>query len=287
MSLLPGWNNGQSVFPDRTLLRCKYDDYECTLDPNDGIFLAKIAAAIQSLGAQGRVYLFGQSNGASISHRLAISADPAHLPIAGIAVQSTQLNSQPSRSGAGPFNYNQPQPDHPPIAQLSIHGTFDTSAPYGGGPMFKSPIFSLASEPTSNSLWAAHNGCTGPRKATDVSYDFSTRFPIPCKREKNCVRSPSFRFKSILQGAKDLSHMTRRDLPILENKSYASGMATRWTYTGCPDVAPVEWYRVPFAGHLETDALNGSSVYAVVMDFFERVERAHRPVPQAPNRSIG
>lgn len=241
--IVPGWNDGQSVNVSRTLLRCKYDDYNCTLDPNDGVFFAKIIASMQAAGALGRFYSFGQSNGADFSQRLATNADRAHLPIVGIAAQSCQLDSKPPRSGAGPFNYNQPQEGHPPVAQLSIHGTYDGAVPYMGGSKFDSSLYSLFSEPASNSVWADHNGCTGPLTPTNVSSVYNSR-------------------TSLLYAASE------------ENLTYTNGVATHWVWGGCPDVAPVEWYADLKAGHVGTVALGGKPTFEVVMDFFERVENA-------------
>ena len=64
--------------------------------------------------------------------RLGANAGPA-LPFAGIAPQSGQLNRQPPRSAAGPFNLNQPAQGARHVAQLSIHGTADRTIAYGGG----------------------------------------------------------------------------------------------------------------------------------------------------------
>ena len=74
-SLVPGWNDGQAVDPQHTLLRCNYDDFNCTLDPNEGVFFSKIIAMLRAAGAAPRVYVFGQSNGADLAQRLAVNAD--------------------------------------------------------------------------------------------------------------------------------------------------------------------------------------------------------------------
>jgi poly(3-hydroxybutyrate) depolymerase len=166
-----GWNDGMAVNPKTTALQCAYDNFTCTLDPNDGLFFEAIVGALRTAGAAGNLYAFGQSNGADWVQRLGVNAGPS-LPFVGIAPQSGQLNAKPPRSAAGVFNYNQPRPGRPRVAQLSIHGTADKTIPYDGGPKFHSPIFIMYSEPDSDKVWAEHNGCTGALVARNVSAKF-------------------------------------------------------------------------------------------------------------------
>ena len=96
-----GWNDGMAVNPGNTLLRCRWDNYSCTLDPNDGLFFRAMVGALRAVGAGGRLYAFGQSNGADWVQRLGVNAGP-EVPFAGIAPQSGQLNAHPPRSASLP-----------------------------------------------------------------------------------------------------------------------------------------------------------------------------------------
>lgn len=256
--VLSGWNDGQSVFPKDTLLKCKYDDFTCNLDPNEGIFFPNIAAAFPKLGAHGRFFSFGQSNGADISQRLAVNADGKLLSIAGIATQSCQLLANPPRSAAGPFNYNQPQSDRPPVAQLSIHGDDDTSIPFEGGSRFNSDVFELMPERDSDMAWAQHNGCNGPITSTNVTSNFTKGPPRH--------HTGSVQFDSVGR-----AYIASNDPP----QNFTTGVATHYVFGGCPDIAPVELYQDRGAGHVGTKRLSGKPVFEVVLEFFERVEKAH------------
>jgi poly(3-hydroxybutyrate) depolymerase len=130
--------------------------------------------ALRKAGAAGNLFAFGQSNGADWVQRLGVNSGPA-LPFVGIAPQSGQLNAQPPRSAAGPFNLNQPTQGSPPVAQLSIHGTKDRTISYQGGPKFHSPVFIMYSEPDSNRAWAQHNGCGANLTVRNVSAEFSNK----------------------------------------------------------------------------------------------------------------
>lgn len=132
-----------------------------------GFFVAGIIAAIRELGATGRVYLYGASNGAQMVQILASNAGDA-LPISGIGALSGQLLSAPARSASNPYNWNQPNHTKggPAVAQLSLHGDADHSIQYEGGSKFGSDVFFLASEPDSNAMWKTQNGCTGKLKST-------------------------------------------------------------------------------------------------------------------------
>ena len=149
---------------------CRWDQFNCTADPNDGRWIAEIIATVAGMGARGRWYAYGSSNGANEAQILAANAvvHPAGLPIVGIAVHSGQMLAEPTRSAPSPYNYNQPCAGDQPcssaggaMAQLSIHGTADAVIPYAGGPRFNSPTFILAHEWASNQVWARQNNCSG------------------------------------------------------------------------------------------------------------------------------
>eukprot|EP01052_Picozoa_sp_SAG31_P024913 SAG31_NODE_2152_length_6315_cov_6.487452_7_plen_302_part_00 len=225
-----------AVNPNNTALRCAYDNYTCTLDPNDGLYFRTIVEALRSAGVAGHLFAFGQSNGADWVQRLGANAGTS-LPFSGIAPQSGQMNRSPPRSAAGPFNFNQPRPDAPRIAQLAIHGTADATIAYSGGPKFHSPTFIMYSEPGSDQVWARHNGCTGGVSSENVSARFG--------------------FK-----AENGTHVS------------TSGLSAHHVYGGCPSTAPVEWYETYGAGHCGTSELDGMDLTDVVLVFFRRVETA-------------
>lgn len=158
-----GWSDG--VEPGNI---CAWDNFTCTGDPNDTIFVSTIVSALLKMGALGRFYAFGTSNGAAMVQRLGANICPK-LPFLAIGAQSGQLLSKPIRSGPNPYNYNKPRTGSAKVAQLAIHGTADPVVPYSGGPRFGSKDFSWYSEPQSDGTWAEHNGCTGTPIARNVS----------------------------------------------------------------------------------------------------------------------
>ena len=104
-----GWNDG-SFGPDCCPHggggdQCLWNEFNCTADPNDGAWAAAIVATVTSLGARGRWYAYGSSNGANEAQILAANAvvHPAALPLAGIAVHSGQLLAEPTRSAPNPY----------------------------------------------------------------------------------------------------------------------------------------------------------------------------------------
>jgi len=250
---LTGWNDGSMDG-----LTCAYDDYTCTQDPNDGLFIAKILSTVKGLGALGRVYAYGTSNGANEVQILASNAVQHFdaLPIVGIATRSGQLLSAPARSAANPYNYNQPCAGDAgctstrKMAQLSMHGTADTIIPYTGGSRFGSDVFTLMDEKASDELWATQNGCEAGKI---VSSNVSATYPS-------------------------------------ETGTDVSSTATHFVWTGCPSAAPIELYKVWGAPHGAADTLEGKNSQIVVFDFFNKVEMAHggvRPpvLPWSPPRS--
>lgn len=90
-----GWNTG----PKRSN-ECSWTDFECTQDPDEGDFIARIIAEVRSRGAMGNVYIQGNSNGAALAHRVAVNVGD-ELPIKGIVGAVTQLLASPPRSGPG------------------------------------------------------------------------------------------------------------------------------------------------------------------------------------------
>jgi len=151
-----GWNTGP-----KDCNQCAWDDFDCTLDPDEGEFIASIIATIRDLGALGNVYVRGNSNGAALALRLAVNAGD-ELPIKGIVATVTQLLESPERSGPGVLNFNQPLSSNPKVSVLSISGTADGLIPYEGG---TSSVFGgndnfyFMSCDESNQKWALHNNC--------------------------------------------------------------------------------------------------------------------------------
>lgn len=238
-----GWNDGSM---DGN--KCAYDDYDCHLDPNDATFVVGVISTMRALGASGRVYAYGSSNGANEVQILAANAvaNPAALPIAGIAANSGQLLAQPTRSGPSPYDYNQPCAGTQPcagggaVAQLSIHGTGDGAIHYDGGKRLGSDVFILMAEEDSDAVWAAQNGCGATATSTNVSA---------------------------------VGH------------SVGATTAAHIVYEGCPPTAPVELYKGFGIQHVATQTLGGEAMMGVVLDFFTKVEAAHgkggaTPVPQ-------
>ena len=50
-----GWNDGMSVNPNNTRLKCAWDDYSCTADPDDTLFFERMVAALRVAGATGHL----------------------------------------------------------------------------------------------------------------------------------------------------------------------------------------------------------------------------------------
>lgn len=225
-----GWNDGSM---DGN--QCAYNDYTCTKDPNDGLFVAGIVAVLQSMGATGRFYAYGSSNGANEVQILA-SNSCDDLPISGIAAHSGQLLSSPARSAGAPYDYNQPCSGSQPcnggraVAQLSIHGDADPVIKYDGGSRLGSDVFILMDEPSSDKLWADQNKCTGSLSQSTVSANA---------------------------------------------RNTGSTTATYFVWGGCPATAPVEYYKVAGASHVATTSLDNKDERQVVFDFFTKVEEAH------------
>jgi len=225
-----GWNDGSMAGN-----QCAWDDFECSKDPNDGLFVAGIVKVVRDLGAAGRVYLYGTSNGANEVQILASNAGDG-LPIAGIAARSGQLLAEPTRSAGNPYNWNQPCAGSQPcvggsaVAQLSMHGDADNTIPYTGGPRFKSDVFILMNEPESDVVWKTQNGCTGNLSSSIV--------PATSKK------------------------------PETQDAEYFS-------WGGCPATAPVEYYKVHGAPHGAANTLRGQPFFVTVFEFFCKVELAH------------
>ena len=228
-----GWNTGPK---DGNL--CTWDDYTCTSDPDEPAFIAAIIAELRTLGANGNIYLIGNSNGAALSHKLASNAG-SELPIKGIITKVTQLLASPPRSGPGTLNYNQPGSSGSglPISVLNLMGTNDMLIPYEGG---YSSVFGTAGEGTfelmsaleSMATWASHNGCSKvpPIETTGIVYGTNTD---------------------------------------------PNGQATFYEYQGCPEGIIVEHYALQGAGHSfgSGASLDGISIdYELAYQFIARVE---------------
>ena len=210
--------------------KCAWDQYNCTQDPNDSNYVLHTVNAMRGLGATGRVYAYGTSNGANEVQILgANSMDDAGqaLPIVGIAARSGQMLSKPTRSGPGPFDYNQPCAGDNPctggrgVAQLSIHDTDDPVIPYAGGARFHSPVFILSGEEASCETWARQNGCN--------------------------------------------TTMTNATVAATTHKG-GSTTANYVQWDGCPATAPVELYKVEGGSHVGTSAIRGKDVMVTVFE---------------------
>jgi len=161
-----GWNTGP-----KDTNECEWDEFDCTQDPDESKFIAEIIAEVNTLGANGNVYLIGSSNGAALANRLAVNAgEDAKLPIKGIVTLVSQLLANPPQSGPEPSNYNNPeavvddgQPKGPIVSVLNVMGTDDDVIPYegGGADVFEgNDEFQLMSAMDSMIAWAQHNGCS-------------------------------------------------------------------------------------------------------------------------------
>eukprot|EP00814_Leptocylindrus_danicus_P003874 CAMPEP_0116042298 /NCGR_PEP_ID=MMETSP0321-20121206/25599_1 /TAXON_ID=163516 /ORGANISM="Leptocylindrus danicus var. danicus, Strain B650" /LENGTH=480 /DNA_ID=CAMNT_0003522733 /DNA_START=34 /DNA_END=1476 /DNA_ORIENTATION=- len=168
-----GWNTGPK---DSNV--CQWDDFSCTEDPDEGAFIAAIIKELRDeLGANGNIYLNGNSNGAALSMRIASNAG-ADLPIRGVITKVTQLLASPPRSGPGVLNYNQPEAGGPKVSVLNLMGTEDKVIPYEGGSSSvfgQDENFQLMAALESMAMWALHNDCSedAPEITTGVVYSNS------------------------------------------------------------------------------------------------------------------
>jgi len=166
-----GWNTGP-----KDTNNCDYTDYDCTTDPNEGDFIATIISEVQTLGANGSVYLIGNSNGAALAHSIAVNAG-TQLPVKGIVTKVTQLLASPDRTGPGSLNYNYPaalSTPGPKVSVLNVMGTDDGLIPYTGGSSAVfggNKNFQLMSALDSMKVWASHNGCSLTPISKDVETD--------------------------------------------------------------------------------------------------------------------
>jgi len=231
-----GWNDGSMKGN-----KCKWDDFSCQEDPNDGNFTRGIIQTLSKMGALGRVYMWGGSNGANSVQIFAANAGK-ELPIAGISCGWGQLMAKPPRSGPAPFDWNQPSPNVPerpgdgrPVAQQAHHGDADKTIPYQGGPRFHSDVWILMSEPESDKTWADHNGCTG--ELTNVTMPATYR-----------------------------DHTTGQTVDT-------TAIYHKWN--GCPATAPVEYYQIVGAPHGGANSINGKNPFYIVFEFWKKVEDAH------------
>lgn len=247
-----GWNDGSMQGN-----KCNWDDFDCQEDPNDGNFTSGIISVLRGIGANGRVYMWGGSNGANSIQIFASDAGDG-MPITGISAGWGQLMSAPPRSGPSPFNWNQPTAkprqteagrigDGRPVAQQAHHGDADHTIPYQGGARFGSKVWILMPEPESDKTWANHNGCKGP---------LTNKTGIPATYK---------------------DHSTGGQVETT---------AILWQYQGCPPTAPVEYYQIIGAPHGGAHTINGRDAFYIVFDFWKRVEDASgstpAPTPPAP-----
>ncbi|KAL7539713.1 hypothetical protein ACHAXR_009534 [Thalassiosira sp. AJA248-18] len=230
-----GWNTGP-----KSSNTCNWDDFACTSDPDEGAFIASIIAELRALGANGNIYLNGNSNGAALSMRLAANAGDNDLPIKGMITKVTQLLAAPTRSGPGELNYNQPPASGGrKLSVLNIMGTADLVIPYegGGSSVFGGDTsFQLMPALDSMATWAAHNGCAAASSSSPV----------------------------ITEGVN------------YGNDNDPNGQATFYEYQGCPEGVIVEHYALHGAGHSfgSGAALDGVMIdYDLAYQFINRVEQ--------------
>eukprot|EP00571_Detonula_confervacea_P013260 CAMPEP_0172299846 /NCGR_PEP_ID=MMETSP1058-20130122/2041_1 /TAXON_ID=83371 /ORGANISM="Detonula confervacea, Strain CCMP 353" /LENGTH=529 /DNA_ID=CAMNT_0013009417 /DNA_START=14 /DNA_END=1603 /DNA_ORIENTATION=- len=227
-----GWNTGP-----KDSNTCSWDDYGCTSDPDEGAFIAGIISELRNLGANGNIYLIGNSNGAALSMRLASNAGD-DLPIKGVVTKVTQLLAQPPRSGPGDLNYNQPGSGGPKVSILNIMGTSDMVIPYEGGTssVFGGDVsFQLMSALESMATWASHNECGADGTPPIIS---------------------------------DGVHYSTNADP--------NGVATFYEYQGCPEGVIMEHYALHGAGHSlgAGAALDGIAIdNDLAFEFIARLEQ--------------
>eukprot|EP00521_Asterionellopsis_glacialis_P016437 CAMPEP_0195305802 /NCGR_PEP_ID=MMETSP0707-20130614/36872_1 /TAXON_ID=33640 /ORGANISM="Asterionellopsis glacialis, Strain CCMP134" /LENGTH=599 /DNA_ID=CAMNT_0040370003 /DNA_START=218 /DNA_END=2015 /DNA_ORIENTATION=- len=194
-----GWNTGP-----KTTNVCTWEDFECTEDPDEGAFIANIISKVRLEGANGNVYVIGNSNGAALAMRLASNAG-TELPIKGIVTKVTQLLASPERSGPGVLNYNQPFSTSPKVSVLNIMGTGDGLIPYTGGSsgVFNGDsAFQLMDALDSMIVWAEHNGCSAvPEVTTGLSSDKGTGATF--YDYKGCDEGTIVEHYAILEGGHD------------------------------------------------------------------------------------
>ena len=126
---------------------------------DDMAFILAIVTRLRVMGATGRLYAFGSSNGAALAQRIGTNGG---MGFTGIIPSATQLSSSPERSGPSPHDYNYPTVGSSTraIAVLMLHGSADTTIPVGGGRLFFTSTY-LSSTAQSIQLWAHVGGCTG------------------------------------------------------------------------------------------------------------------------------
>lgn len=110
-----------------------------------------------------RIYVVGVSNGGFMALRLGCEASDV---FAGVV----------SYAGAGPLDASKCAPTAP-VAILQIHGTADTTVPYGGGTLSVGSGIVVPSAMKTTSDWAARNGCGASPDASAPPIDFDSDQP--------------------------------------------------------------------------------------------------------------
>lgn len=216
----------------------------CTTDPNEGEFISKIIAAVRAMGANGNLYASGSSNGAALSHKLAVnSRDGIDLLFNGIVTKTTQLLQTPQQSGPGPYNYNQPglNNNNQMVSVLNIMGLADGLINYDGGyaSVFSGDKnFSLMSALESNVAWAIQNGCNTVPIVSNVSAAIT--------------------------------------IGPFNDRTTINGKAEYYVYNGCDGGHFVEHYKVFDGDHGSTPgaSINGKSANDVQFEFIWKVENS-------------
>eukprot|EP00555_Chaetoceros_dichaeta_P015427 CAMPEP_0198275892 /NCGR_PEP_ID=MMETSP1447-20131203/65019_1 /TAXON_ID=420782 /ORGANISM="Chaetoceros dichaeta, Strain CCMP1751" /LENGTH=572 /DNA_ID=CAMNT_0043970799 /DNA_START=83 /DNA_END=1801 /DNA_ORIENTATION=+ len=234
-----GWNTGP-----KDTNQCEYTEFECTTDPDEGDFIASIISEVRSLGANGGIYVIGNSNGAALAHRLAVNAGE-QLPVKGIVTTVTQLLASPERSGPGTLNYN----NHGAtggtglkVSVLNIMGTGDNLIPYAGGSsgvFGGNDNFQLMPALESMADWASHNGCSSVYSSETVNTD---------------------------------------------NKAGGDGSGEFYQWENCGGGTIVEHYAINGAGHSagNTEVDGVAITYDISADFIKRCEDTESPPTVSP-----
>lgn len=115
-----------------------------------------------------RVYAFGHSNGAAMSHELAC-LEPSRFAAIGTLAHGVRRQSSCGASA--------------PVSVLQLHGDADAVVPYGGQPLVFGAVETVET-------WASRNGCQTARD-TDAMIDLDTGLPGDDTRRERSRGCPS------------------------------------------------------------------------------------------------
>lgn len=249
------WNDGQVHYNEKgpTLLTCKFDDYGCKSDPDDGKFLSDVYHAVKNAGVTGPLVVMGESRGSIMAHRAAASSSAA-LPVVAFSVHAAGMQG-PVRAGPGTLNYNQPTAATKPVAYMVVVPMDDKYANPEGGAKFQSETFTWVPITEASSMWAVHNGC-----ANQTTTSFSTW--------------------KLIQGSGAAKHhkvnaLTEPGEPSVSKMTGTAGKITEVTYTGCPASAPVTYYLADKGTHEMMKQIGTKMWMTLGFDMFDKVIKAH------------